>query len=208
MNYYYDIFLNFSEENVMFYEWSNDLLEYYKKVPLFLVTNKVLKDLISHNIKVSKEFLNKIDSKTKLKKETCKYIALFADKNGAIALEFNDEGKSIARSFLNLEDELHLVEVLYTLSVEKIDYELLEEIEYKSDLKLEDKIKRIIKTEINSLIEKKDDAKLKYLYMEWFNKVPKDNQEIQKDVINSLNKNIGCQEIKIYNLIKLSYTQV
>ena len=47
MNYYYDLVLNFNETAFMFYEWNeNDVIELIKKIPLFSVNNKVLKDLI------------------------------------------------------------------------------------------------------------------------------------------------------------------
>ena len=69
MNFYYDIVVNFQENNYMFYEWAeSDVLEYIKRVPIFQVTTKVLRDLINNNIEVDKEFLDSIYNKTKLKK--------------------------------------------------------------------------------------------------------------------------------------------
>ena len=73
---------------------------------------------------------------------------------------------------------------------------------------MEDEIKLLIKTEINSLHKKKDFVKLKYLYMEWFNKVPYDNEKIYDYMINKLNDKVGIEEKRIYDLIKLSYNKV
>ena len=96
MNYYYDIVLNFQEKNYMFYEWEEeDSIDIIKKIPIFQVNIKTFKDLINNEINVDLEFLKSIENRTELKNKTLKYVALFASKNGSIALEFNNEGKSI-----------------------------------------------------------------------------------------------------------------
>ena len=87
MNFYYDLVLNFNEIPFMFYEWfDDDNVELIRKIPLFSVSNKVLKDLIYNEIIVTKDFLDLIENKCELKNKTLQYVALFASKNGAIAL--------------------------------------------------------------------------------------------------------------------------
>ena len=116
MNYYYDVLLNFLDTNVFFYEWDSfDNLEYYKRVPLIQVNSKTLKDFINNDVIVDKEFLDIIKDKVKKKGGSSSLIAIFADRNGSIALEFNEFGKSIARSFLSIEDDLNICEILYTI---------------------------------------------------------------------------------------------
>ena len=66
----------------------------------------------------------------------------------------------------------------------------------------------IIKTEVKSLYKKQDFIKLKYLFMEWFNKIPVDNEVMYQSMIEKLNNKIGDKEKKIYDLIKLSYNKV
>ena len=136
------------------------------------------------------------------------YIAIFADKNGSIALEFDENGNSIARSFLGLEDDLNICDILYTIDNLKVNYKINTSIDYNDNLRIEDKIKLIIKTEVKSLYKKQDFTKLKYLFMEWFNKIPVDNEVMYQSMIEELNNKIGDKEKKIYDLIKLSYNKV
>lgn len=209
MNYYYDVLLNFFDVNTLFYEWDSlDNLEYYKKVPLILVSNKTLKDFINNDVRVSKEFLTLIENKAKKKGESSKYIAIFADRNGSLALEFNDDGLSISRSYLELEDDLNIQEILYSIDISNIDYEIVKKLEYNPNLKDEDNIKRVILTELNNLEKNKEYIKLKYFYMELFNKNPDDMSNIVSIMKNRLNKEIGINERKVYDLIKLSYNKV
>lgn len=187
MNYYYDVLLNFLDTNVFFYEWDSfDNLEYYKRVPLIQVNSKTLKDFINNDIIVDKEFLDIIKDKVKKKGGSSSLIAIFADRNGSIALEFNEFGKSIARSFLSIEDDLNICEILYTIDIKKINYKIDSEIKYNNNLRVEDRIKLIIKTELNSLYKRKDFMKLKYLFMEWFNEIPEDNTNVYDIMIKEL----------------------
>ena len=209
MNYYYDIVLNFQEKNYMFYEWEEeDSIDIIKKIPIFQVNIKTFKDLINNEINVDLEFLKSIENRTELKNKTLKYVALFASKNGAIALEFNNEGKSIYRSFLQVDDELGAIEMLFTLPVYKLNYTILKKISISKNLRKEDNIKNFIKKEIDLLYNKKEIDKLKYLYNEWF---LKDNDDILK-IYNEMNKKLqdklSDREITIYNLIRLSYNNV
>ncbi len=209
MNYYYDVVLNFSDINMLFYEWNKfDNLELYKRVPIIQVNSKTLNDFINNNVVVDENFLEMIKDKAKKKGDCPSYIAIFADRNGSIALEFDENGNSLYRSFLDIDDDLNISEFLYTVDIMKVSYEIKDEIKYNDCLRMEDEIKLLIKTEINSLHKKKDFVKLKYLYMEWFNKVPYDNEKIYDYMINKLNDKVGIEEKRIYDLIKLSYNKV
>ncbi len=209
MNYYYDVVLNFSDINMLFYEWNKfDNLELYKRVPIIQVNSKTLNDFINNNVVVDENFLEMIKDKAKKKGDCPSYIAIFADRNGSIALEFDENGNSLYRSFLDIDDDLNISEFLYTVDIMKVSYEIKDEIKYNDCLRMEDEIKLLIKTEINSLHKKKDFVKLKYLYMEWFNKVPYDNEQIYDYMINKLNDKVGIEEKRIYDLIKLSYNKV
>lgn len=209
MNYYYDVLLNFLDTNVFFYEWDSfDNLEYYKRVPLIQVNSKTLKDFINNDVIVDKEFLDIIKDKVKKKGGSSSLIAIFADRNGSIALEFNEFGKSITRSFLSIEDDLNICEILYTIDIKKINYKIDSEIKYNNNLRVEDRIKLIIKTELNSLYKRKDFMKLKYLFMEWFNEIPEDNTNVYDKMIKELDHEVSGKEKRIYDLIKLSYNKV
>lgn len=198
MNYYYDVVLNFLDTNVLFYEWNKeDNLEYFKKIPLIKVSSKTLRDFINNDVCINQETLKIVKDR-----------AIFADKNGCIALEFNESGKSIARSFFSLNDELNIGEIIYTINTTDIDYKIVNKINYNKNLRKEDKIKLIIKTEIKVLSEMEDTLKLKYLYMEWFNESCEDVKKMVKKMNDALKDKIGKREVKIYDLIKLSYNKV
>ena len=209
MNYYYDIVLNFQEDNYMFYEWEEeDNIDIIKKIPIFQINLKTFKDLINNEIKVDTEFLDIINNKTELKNKTLKYVALFVSKNGAIALEFNEIGQSIYRSFLQVDDELGAIETIFTIPVYKLNYEITKKIIFNKNLRKEDNIKRFIKKEIDLLYKNKEIDKLKYLYNEWFLKDNDDIIKIYSEMNKKLQDKLSDREITIYNLIRLSYKNV
>ncbi|HIS12320.1 MAG TPA: hypothetical protein IAB40_04330 [Candidatus Onthocola stercoravium] len=209
MNFYYDIVVNFQENNYMFYEWAeSDVLEYIKRVPIFQVTTKVLRDLINNNIEVDKEFLDSIYNKTKLKKGFLEYVSLFVSKNGAIVLEFASDGKVIARSGLQVNDECNVMEVIYTLPIFRLEYKVLNRLELNKDLRLESTIKDFINLEINTLYKNKEWEKIVFLYNEWFLKSDPNVGEMVQEMQNRLKGEITDREFRIYNLIKLSYNNV
>lgn len=208
MNYYYDVVLNFSDELINFYEWEeSDSLEYFKKIPLVLVSSKQYKEIVSHNIKVSQDFLESIKEKSKSNFSDSLYTVIFADKNGSTAIEFDESGKSILRSSLLPLDEVNIGEIIYTLNTKKINYEILKSLKYNDSLRCEKKLRLIIKTEINSLKRKNDNLKLKYLYMEWFNHEPKSN-DISLEMLESVDNENSETLYRLYDLIKLSYNNV
>lgn len=209
MNYYYDIYLNFLETNINFYEWDSlDSLEYYKRIPLIKIDNKTLNILLNNDIKISKDFLIYIENKARKRKDCPQYVAIFADKNGSIALEFDKEGNSISRSFLELEDDLNITDVIYTLDTINLDYKINKRVEYNPFLRDEDKIKKVIKTELINLEKNKDYSKLKYIYMEIFNKTPNNIENLSSIISKRIEKEITDTEKRIYDLIKLSYNKV
>ena len=209
MNFYYDIVVNFQENNYTFYEWAeSDVLEYIKRVPIFQVTTKVLRDLINNNIEVDKEFLDSIYNKTKLKKGFLEYVSLFVSKNGAIVLEFASDGKVIARSGLQVNDECNVMEVIYTLPIFRLEYKVLNRLELNKDLRLESTIKDFINLEINTLYKNKEWEKIVFLYNEWFLKSNPNVGEMVQEMQNRLKGEITDREFRIYNLIKLSYNNV
>ncbi len=209
MNYYYDIKVNFQENNYMFYEWSNqDELEFIKKIPIFQVTEKAIKDLINHQIQMEDSFLELINDKTITEDKKLKYCALFVSKNGAIVLEFSDDGKSIMRSFLQIEDEYNVLEIIYTIPLSKIKYRILEILNYDKELRFEKETKRFILLEITTLYKNSQYDKLTFLYNEWFNENETNIDVMLQKMQDKLREELTKKELNIYNLIKLSYNNV
>ena len=186
MNYYYDIKLNFLDNNYLFYDWEdNDNIEYIKKIPLYQVTSKKFKEIYKYNGKVNKEFLEEIENKTILKNGKLKYATLIADKNNVIALEFAQDGHIITRSSLMLKDELALLDLLYNIPLKDLYFQKDTKLNNNLDLRKCLEIKEFITLEINKLDEEKDLLKLKYLYLEWFKKECIDIKNIKKKCLRN-----------------------
>ncbi len=210
MNFYYEIKLNFDDEQLLeFYEWeANDNLDNFKKIPLIKISTPLLQKIYSSEFIISDEFLNSIKGKSIVKKGDLLTACIFCDTKNCIAIEFNDIGKSVSRSNLLLEDENNICEIAYSLKNRNIDISKIKEYKLKNNFRQEEKIKRIILTELKELYDNKDFEKLKYLYYEWFNLISEDYNEILKKSIEDLNRGITKEQYNIYNLIKLSYSNV
>lgn len=214
MNYYYNIILNWSEKTPYnFYEWNDtDYLELIKKIPFIKIKHKSLIDIMENNIKINNEFLNNIKDKTLVSgKNTIykiNYAVLFTDSKNIIAIEFNDNGESINRSKLLLEDEINALEVAYSLKEENIDFEIIKKIENNQTLRQESDAKRLITLELNNLYQNKELSKLRYLYYEYKEEKSEDIDYIYQTLINELETNFKEEFIRIYDIIKLSYHNV
>ncbi len=210
MNYYYDIYLNFQEEYFMFYEWDEkDNLEYIKKIPLYhLETSKII-DMLTKVFKVNNDFLKQIENKTKLKQNKyLNYACLVSDGKNNLALEFQSDGKVINKSSLLLEDELNINEFIYGISVSNIDYEIIKDERIKKESRQEEKIKKVLKLEIEKMYNNKEYSKLKYIYLEWFKEVLDSIDKMYNNMLDKLNSSLTEVEYHIYELIKLSYNNV
>lgn len=210
MDFYYDILLNFQERYYMFYEWdSEDNIEYIKKIPLIHVDAKTYLNLITKHIKVSAQFLESIKNKTKLKDNSyLKYTAIFSDGKNSLAIEFDDNGNSLSKSSLILDDELNINEFLFNIAIKKLDYKVIKTEKVFLETRQEEKIKKILKLEIQGMYEKKEYSKLKYIYLEWFDKLSENIDKMYSEMIKKLEGALEEKEYYIYNIIKLSYNNV
>ncbi len=213
MYYYYDILLNFGDDNALyeFYEWEEkDNIDFVKKIPLFRVSGEVLKDQMKYKTKFDTELLERIKNKTILKSSSknLENTFLICDTKSALALELNEEGEVISRSKLILGDELNLSEIMFTMKETKMNYEKLEKYQSRVELRQIEEIKKLIKCEINTLYESKNSSKLKYLYYEWFNKTCDNINTIIKEMNHVLKTTYDENLERIYQLIKMSYNKV
>ncbi len=213
MKYIYDIELNFFDDKLLeFYEWEeNDLLDIIKKIPIFKVSHQTLYDFILFNPIVNEEFLDCIYKKCEIYNKNSvgfiDYAIILCDETSAIAVEFNSDGKTIAKSKLPIDSELNVIEIANTYKESNIIYKKnkIKNV-IRKELRKEEKIKKIIKTEIKNLYEKKFSEKLEYIYYEWKNKYEEDIEKIYKELMEIVEKcELDENVIKIYNLINLSY---
>ena len=208
MNYYYDILLNFEDEYCMFYEWDNcDNIEFIKKIPLFHIDNKIYKDMLTKKIKVDISFLKNILNKTKLKQSNIlKYACIFGDGKNAIALEFSDDGTAISKSSILLEDELNINEFMYSISLINLKYDVLKKEKIRKETRQDEKIKKVLRIEIENMYKNNNKSKLKYIYLEWFNELNDDYNMMYNTMIDKLNSKLTKKEYDIYNLLKLTFS--
>lgn len=203
MNYIYDIYLNLNETLYDFFDWNkNDKLLHVKKIPIIKVNEETLKDLLSNEIYINEKLLLNIYNKTEIWNINSKinYCALFSDNNTILAIEFDNKGKSIKKSFLFVDEELEVLEVLSKLNEKLIDYKIL-----KKDNNILKTRKQIKEEEfINNELKNMEDSKLKYIYFECFGKLEK-NKKVIKEKLNKISKNSKIYK-NLYDILKLTST--
>lgn len=213
MIYVYDVILNLNDTLIEFFEWEDkDNIKYIKKIPFYKINKKTMEDFIKKDVKIEKEFLEKISGKAKLEenyKNDCKYLALFTDDNLILGVSFTKEGKNkfISRLLLDEEDEILLIG--NRLVETKINYEVIDiknnNKDYNYLTRSENKIKYALEHEFKSLYSNNLVDKLNYFYFEYFNKINNNKDVCYKELLDSLNNNFNQNHIKLYNIIKLSY---
>lgn len=205
MNYFYDVMVNLHEVNYKFYEWSmDDEFIHLKRVPIYKLKSQDIQKFLLHNIQVKREFLEGIkDKTTSIENEKLLYIALFTDGNNTIVLEFNEDGKSILRSSLLIAEELDLMEIAYSLEEEKLEYEVLEKIKDKNEVRQVERIKKFLNKEIDYSFNHQDFDKLKYLYQEISEEQLRSDKKIYEFLKILINGNYNDNILKLFNIIKL-----
>lgn len=201
MNYIYDIYLNLNETLYDFFDWNkNDKIIHIKKIPVIKVNEETFKTLTSNQIKVDDELLLQIYSKTEIWNMNGKinYCSLFSDNNNIIAIEFNKSGKSIKKSFMYIDEELEVLEIINKLNEKIISFEVLNN--QKNVFKTRNQIKE--DDFINQELKNMDESRLNYIYFECFGKREK-NKKIILDNIKKLQKNSKIYE-NLYDILKLT----
>lgn len=206
MNYIYDIFLNFNDTLYDIYEWNrNDNIIHIRKIPLFKVDKKTMYDFITKKIELSNDFLTKIFKKTEIfgknKIDNINYSFLISDGIDAVAIKLGNK-----YSRLLIEEEREVIDYVKSIKPITIDYKII-----KSNKKTvfktrnEIKIKEYILKKVNELIKYNDYDKLKYLYLDCFNK--NIENDVDKLFLLELNNNWDNVYMKLYNLLKLIETR-
>ena len=205
MNYIYDIFINFNKKYYDFFEWNlNDGVYHIRKIPIFRIKTDDFIKLFPNRIVVDNEFLNNIKDKTDVFNgivNNTKYCCLFTDTNDVIAVSFDENGNSILKSDLLIEEALDVLElslhmkennVMFNILSNDVDKVFLTRNNKKNSQKILKKIDSISKNEIE---------KMKYLYYECFNEKEKD----YKKMVLKIKKSINDEEIlkKLNNFFKL-----
>lgn len=204
MNYIYDILLNFNKELYDFYEWNkNDNIIHLKKIPMFKIDSRKLKDIRENNVIFSDDFLEKIKNKTEeysnRKIKILENAFLLTDGLEVIAINVLKEN---LYSKLLIDEEIEVLEISNRMKESIIEFNIKNKKEkeiFKTRKELNDE-KFVIK-ELNNIIKNDDIDQLKYIYYECFNK----KCDIKEIVINELLDNVSKIDIlkKINNYLKL-----
>ncbi len=211
MNYIYDILVNFNDKEIYnFYEWEKtDNIEHLRRIPIFKIDSKTLKDFKNNRVKVCKDFIFKIKNKTELFHnkiiEFIEYASIFTDGSDLIIIEFSKNGEQILRSSMLLDEAEDALDESDLMLETHIDYEIIEKLNYDEfKTRNERKILNYIKKELNLLIKSKKYEKLKYLYFEWYNKKEENVNKIIEGLNKILKLDFSSKHTKFFELIKFS----
>ncbi len=210
MIYIYDILLNFSKNKIYdFYEWDKeDKIDHVKKIKLIKVNSKTMDDLFTYNITLLDVKKSELEKGCELfKNKQIKKAMLFTDGYRVLAVLFNDQYKSIARSKLLLEEELDVLDISEKLNEVELIYKKNTKIEEEFYTRKELEIKQKLEREIKKAYKKQEVNKLGYIYIEYFNKEEKNIEILYQDLLDSL-KEINEKHIKLLDMLNQDKKQI
>ena len=196
MNYIYDITLNLNNELYNFYEWDlDDNVEFYLKIPVFKVEDKVINDFIRTKFIIDKKVLNLIKNKTECYNKNSlkinKYIAIFTSLDKALAVSFDENGNSILKSYLSIDEEDEVLEFSKLIKYSLIDYKIKQKISIKNSFitREEHEIKKELSKKIKEIYDNKEYSKLKYVFYEIYNMRIDNINKIYLKLVNLIENN-------------------
>lgn len=210
MIYIYDILLNFSKNKIYdFYEWDKeDKIDHVKKIKLIKVNSKIIDDLFTYNITLLDVKKSELEKGCELfKNKQVKKAMLFTDGYRVLAVLFNDQYKSVARSKLLLEEELDVLDISEKLNEVELIYKKGTKIEEEFYTRKELEIKQKLEREIKKAYKKQEVNKLGYIYIEYFNKEEKNIEILYQDLLDSL-KEINEKHIKLLDMLNKDKKQI
>lgn len=210
MNYIYDILLNFNEKLYDFYDWNMaDDIKHIRRIPLFKVTSEDLIALKENKVVVDQSILNKIYRKTEIfeRRKIVKldYACLVCDGLEVIGIYFNNDGKSMGKTKLLVDEESEVLDISVHLNEENFDYNILS-LDKPEYLKTRQEIQRrkYIINELQKLVNSKDHEKLKYLYYECFNKTEVSEDKMMNTFMTEIEQHFSLLSTKLYDFFKLT----
>lgn len=188
MKYINNINVNFNNELFNFYEWlETDNITTINNIPLYKLNANTYLKIINNKIKVEKEFLNEINSN----------ICLFCNDYDSICIMFDNEGNSIKYSKLSLDDEAKIYKLILREKTNSLKIKILEPLKYSfHNREINIKLKNIIDF-INDNKTNKD--MIKYLSLEWFNKITNNSYKLIDEIKKSNEEEIE----NMFELIKI-----
>lgn len=213
MNYIYDILLNFNRQLYDFFEWNiNDNIVHIRKIPLYKVGTKQLLKIRDNRIRFEQEFLDKVKNKaevfTNKDVEFLEYAFLLTDGSSVLALKCNQNGESIGKSMLLVDEDMEVLDVSKKVKETDIFIEIIAEEKYiPLKTRKEQKMEKFVKDELYKSRKQNANEKLEYLYFECFGK----NEHSVDTILNQFyfqmkNGNYSMIQ-KLYDFFKLTSVQ-
>lgn len=206
MNTVYDLFLNFQEIAFDFFEWTKqDSIEHIKRIPMVRVSTKTVLDFLENDVQIQGQFLQdifRLAEKYDLSK--LPYACLFSDGKMVLAVEFNEQGYSIYKSKLLLEDEDEIAHYALQEKEILIEYEVIQNHSYHTFFtRRERKVKNFLEREIIKTFQNKELSKLQYLYLEYFDVIEQDLSIMKNRLLDSMKIHLDKKHFDLYELLLL-----
>lgn len=204
MNYIYDIYVNFQKYCYDFYEWNrNDNIIHIKKIPVFKISEPVFRNIIKNENKIDLQFLESIKNKTELFNFKYKITAcLLTDGKDIIAVQSNQNGIIIKKSFLLLEEEFDILKSIENIPTITFIIERIKVGNAHFITRNERERNKYILRNISNM----EDSKLFYLYYECFNTKENNRKYVEDKMKYEILKNNEKVCSISYNFLKLIYT--
>lgn len=206
MNYIYDVLLNFNNEYYEFYDWNNDdKLTHIRKIPIFKVTDEVLKNIIFNEVIISEDLVKRIKNKTEVFSKNyidiLEYACLLCNDKKVVAIKCNEKGRIIGKSDLLIDEHNEIIAVLDRYEDYALEYKVInsnEVINFRT--RKEIKMQRFILKEI----DKQPTSKLEYLLYECNNETCENRDAIIRKIKSNLNSEYITE---IYEFFKMAANQ-
>lgn len=213
MNYIYDILLNFNRQLYDFFEWDiNDNIVHIRKIPLYKINTKSLLKIRDNRIRFEQEFLEKVKNKTEVftnkDVEFLEYSFLLTDGSSVLALKCNQNGESIGKSMLLVDEDMEVLDVSKKIKETEILFEvMLEERYIPLKTRKEQRMEKYVRDELHKSGKQKANEKLEYLYFECFGKSEHSIDTILNHFYLQMKKGNYSLIQKLYDFFKLISVQ-
>ena len=210
MNYIYDVILDFQKEYYDFYEWNkNDNIFHMRKIPILKINEKQFNEIKNNVVQFSEattKLLNyKIAERFKQNNITkMKYTIIISTENQAMGIKINKNGILQLKSSLLPDEQDDVIEIIKSQNETKLEYKIIKINKsniFKTRFEIENE--NFIYNELEKIYKQKNIQKLKYIYLECFNK-QESNIDLAykklKSEISKTNENFK----KIYNIFKMT----
>lgn len=212
MNYVYDILLNFKEDFIDFYDWNTrDGLDHVRKIPIFKVETKVLRDFLDYSIELERKELEKIENQTEIflgrKVKNIRYACLLTDSRKVLALKVKDKKMYISDLLLDEEDsslDMTSLLSLWDLKYKRLDKRMPTSFKTRKQVEFE----KNLDIELKKLMTEENLAKLKYIYYECFDEKEEKKEVMLHKIHLELKENFSNFSKKIDHLLKITNTVI